>query len=56
MTVLVERVPIPAEFLGKDYSSDSVFRKGLQRWVSDLWQDKDETLKALHAGEPTSGS
>jgi len=53
VTVQIETLPIPEEFLGKDYSNDSVFRKGLQRWVNDLWQAKDDKLARLHAGPPS---
>lgn len=51
--VVIESTPIPAEFLGKDYSSDSAFRKGLQRWVNELWKAKDEKLEELQTEEKT---
>jgi len=53
VTVQIEALPIPAEFLGKDYSSDSAFRKGLQRWINDLWQAKDERLARLNGSAET---
>lgn len=49
--VHIERRPIPAELLGRDYLKDSQFRKSLQRWVKDLWADKDERLEAMHRDE-----
>jgi len=52
VTVQIESCPIPEEFLGKDYSSDSTFRKGLQRWVNELWEAKDAKLAELHAKHP----
>jgi len=49
VTVDIETVSIPREFLGKDYSNDGTFRKELQRWINDLWQAKDEKLARLAA-------
>ncbi|GAA5314957.1 MAG: acyltransferase [Candidatus Pelagadaptatus aseana] len=46
--VRVEQKDIPAEFLGKNYSEDEEFRKSFQLWVSELWQDKDDTMERLH--------
>jgi 1-acyl-sn-glycerol-3-phosphate acyltransferase len=45
--VRVEQKEIPAEFLGKNYSEDEEFRKSFQLWVSDLWQQKDDTMEQL---------
>ncbi len=47
VTVQVEQIPIPGELLGKDYGKDSEFRSRLQRWVNDLWENKDRRLEEL---------
>lgn len=52
VTVRVQQLPIPDEFLLNHYSTDPVFQKNFQDWVNQLWQEKDrqiEQLTALHA-------
>lgn len=48
--VRAERRPIPAECLGGDYAGDPAFRKRMQRWLQDLWAEKDARIAALLAG------
>lgn len=43
----VEIMPIPQQFIGKDYSSDETYRLAFQTWVNELWQAKDEQLSEL---------
>ncbi|TVP88197.1 MAG: acyltransferase [Pseudomonadaceae bacterium] len=43
---------IPSEFLGRDYQQDAAFRQQFQGWVSQLWQEKDAQLAALHKDYP----
>ncbi|WP_374349380.1 acyltransferase [Chitinimonas sp.] len=50
VVVLIDEVPIPRELTQGDYSGDPVFRAKVQDWVQALWQKKDATLAALHAG------
>ncbi|PLX84211.1 MAG: acyltransferase [Desulfuromonas sp.] len=45
--VTIEKVPIPTELLGRDYTSDAPFRSQLQRWVSGIWTEKDRKLAAM---------
>lgn len=33
-----------------DYENDPQFRAHVQQWVSDLWRDKDQRIKALRQG------
>lgn len=42
--VIVEKRPIPPEYLNQDYQNDSAFREAFQAWVRQLWQDKDVLL------------
>lgn len=43
--VLVERVELPAEFVGGNYQTDDVYRQNFQAWVTTLWQAKDELIE-----------
>ena len=47
VVVRVRQLPIPAEFCAGDYAEDAAFRSTFQRWLSQLWQDKDEQIGAL---------
>ena len=47
VVVRVRQLPIPAEFCAGDYAEDAAFRGTFQRWLSQLWQDKDEQIGAL---------
>ena len=40
---------IPAHFLGMDYENDSSKKADFQRWVSELWSEKDERIDQLLA-------
>lgn len=43
----VRRLPIPPEFRTGDYASDPRFRKTVERWLQDLWREKDRQIAAL---------
>jgi len=45
-----QRIAIPPALLGGDYVRDPRFRKTFQRWLQDLWQDKDQQIDALVRG------
>lgn len=56
IAVTIREVPIPAELRGRDYGQDADFRAGLQRWVQELWAEKDRRLEELaRAGGPVPG-
>lgn len=38
---------IPSRFLGMDYENDREMRKDFQRWISEIWADKDARIEAL---------
>ncbi len=44
--VHIRQLPIPAEMIG-DYTEDAEFRTHFQRWVNQLWHDKDEVLEEM---------
>ena len=41
------QVPIPATCCEGDYDGDAAFRAVLQRWLADLWEEKDLQIEAL---------
>jgi 1-acyl-sn-glycerol-3-phosphate acyltransferase len=45
--VRVRELPIPADFCRGDYSGDSHFRARFQRWLDELWREKDLQLAQL---------
>ena len=44
--VHIEKMAIPHEILG-DYDNDPVFRTFFQKWINDLWAEKDLRIKDL---------
>ena len=38
---------IPAEFLGMDYENNRETRVAFQRWVSEIWAEKDQRIEEL---------
>ena len=51
IVVRARRLPIPLEFSGGDYARDPQHRKAIQHWLQALWQQKDEEIEALLAGQ-----
>jgi 1-acyl-sn-glycerol-3-phosphate acyltransferase len=47
-----EEVAIPAEFIGKSYDQDLEYRQAFQRWINELWVEKDALLEQLHQRYP----
>ena len=52
VVVQFEEVPIPAEFIGKNYEQDGEYRTAFQGWINTLWEDKDALLDRLHTEYP----
>jgi len=50
--VRFEEVPIPPEFIGKNYEQDGEYRLAFQGWINRLWEDKDALLSQLHTDYP----
>ncbi|KZY39168.1 MULTISPECIES: acyltransferase [unclassified Oleiphilus] len=44
VTVHINKIEIPKEFLGKDYSSDPEFKAAFQAWLNTLWENKDQLI------------
>jgi 1-acyl-sn-glycerol-3-phosphate acyltransferase len=47
VVVRLQKLPIPAEFIGGNYDQDENYRLHFQQWVNQLWLDKDAELEAL---------
>ncbi len=45
--VRVRTLEIPAEVCSGDYATDPRFRKRIQRWLQDLWREKDRQIDEL---------
>jgi 1-acyl-sn-glycerol-3-phosphate acyltransferase len=56
VVVRVRQRPIPAEFFDGDYATDAGFRERLQRWVNDLWADKDRLIAELSRPTAAAGA
>jgi 1-acyl-sn-glycerol-3-phosphate acyltransferase len=49
IVVEVRSLPVPEEFLGRDYAGDAAFREAFQRWIGELWLEKDERIAKVLA-------
>ena len=47
VVVRARRIPIPRELREGDYAGDPKFRKTFQRWLQNLWQEKDVQIEAM---------
>ncbi len=47
--VRVQILPVPAHLIAGDYAADAATREAFQRWVQQLWQDKDAQISRLLA-------
>ena len=45
--VRAQQLPIPPEFCRADYGADSGFRRDFNRWLTTLWERKDEQIDSL---------
>lgn len=49
VSIAIEPLPNPTQYLGKDYSNDMEFREQFQHWVNELWTDKDNLLDSINS-------
>jgi 1-acyl-sn-glycerol-3-phosphate acyltransferase len=49
IVVRLNPVPIPPDFRGGDYQGDPRFRRKIQRWVREMWREKDGLIDAILA-------
>ena len=48
--VRVQILPVPEHLMTSDYAGDPAVREAFQRWVQQLWQDKDAQISRLLQG------
>ncbi|MDP2228758.1 MAG: acyltransferase [Moraxellaceae bacterium] len=48
ITVRIEQLEIPGQFLNRNYDQDEAYRAAFQQWVNQLWLDKDDLLDELN--------
>jgi 1-acyl-sn-glycerol-3-phosphate acyltransferase len=53
--IFVRELPIPHDLLGGDYENDPVYRERFQRWVTELWTEKDAMIERMLAGKDALG-
>ena len=49
VTVRLNPIPIPPEFCKGDYQGDPTFRRAIQRWLQEMWREKDRQIEAMLA-------
>ncbi len=49
ITVRIQHLQIPTQFIGADYENNTKFREEFQQWVYQLWLDKDGRIGQLLA-------
>ena len=47
VVVRVDPLPLPTELLQARYEDESAVRRGLQRWMNEIWRRKDSAIAAL---------
>jgi 1-acyl-sn-glycerol-3-phosphate acyltransferase len=53
---IIRERPIPAELLGGDYEKDPQVRVRVQRWINEIWREKDATIAAVLGEKPPAES
>lgn len=54
--IRVDEKRIPEQFLGRDYQNDREFRIEFQKWISELWNNKDELIDRMKEQETADPS
>jgi 1-acyl-sn-glycerol-3-phosphate acyltransferase len=49
---IIRERPIPAELIGGDYENDPQVRVRVQRWINEIWREKDATIAAVLDEKP----
>lgn len=47
VVVRVNALPVPTEFVGKDYEQDEAFRENFKQWINRLWQEKARQIEKI---------
>ena len=44
----IRSLPVPTEFVGRNYEEDKEFRENFRQWVNALWAEKDRQIEAAY--------
>jgi 1-acyl-sn-glycerol-3-phosphate acyltransferase len=47
ISLYIELLEVPGQFLDRSYSADAAYREEFQTWINQVWQAKDELLSQL---------
>jgi len=47
VVVRIRELPIPAQLIGGDYEGDPGFRTDFQRWINQMWLEKDRQIEQI---------
>ncbi|MCH8498120.1 MAG: acyltransferase [Marinobacter sp.] len=47
IVVHVNKIEIPQQFLGMDYSNDPEIRKAFHQWLAGMWEQKDALIESI---------
>ncbi|MBU4053621.1 MAG: acyltransferase [Proteobacteria bacterium] len=47
ITVRVKSLPVPGNVVGRSYEEDAGFRDKIQKWVNQVWQEKDQQIEKI---------
>ena len=45
--VRVKTLPVPGNVVDKDYQNDKAYREKIQKWINQLWQEKDQRIERI---------
>lgn len=45
--VRIRRMPVPVEFIGKNYETDAEFKENFQKWTNQRWAEKDKLIDSV---------
>ena len=51
-----ERRDIPGELLGRDFRADPQFRRDLEAWMMQMWEDKDALISQLQSAHSVTSA
>jgi 1-acyl-sn-glycerol-3-phosphate acyltransferase len=47
---------IPAHLLGRDFRADPQFRRDLEAWMTQMWEEKDALISRLQSSQPATAA
>ncbi len=47
VVVHARSLPIPEEFIGRNYEQDQAFQNSFRQWINSLWEEKDRQIETI---------